>query len=394
MAVLHALGSLRKRDPNQLNPLPAEAKASIAIWVGQEEVPQDLEERLMEVLSQISKEEADLIAKSPTERKALIQNLRELVEQLDADLVVKLGEHKWPHEQTKGWVIRHLRGRFPNLALRSQSEMAKAIFLGLQAFRFKNSNATEDLMQRVDLADIAPCIPWIAVAPPGLQLNIRRASVIGNDLKSMSKRPYPTHNPFFPTMKSPPHQEPTINPHTLPRSAQKHMIPLHDYITRNTATPVSQALHPTPIARKIHCPTTLKIHAITPTISSYKLLSETILIGLTETSVSITTPSYIAKNIERNTKHTRKHKPSRTQLTASTRTSKQITKVSPTISQTEMIPLHVYPNRCTETPVSHNSLKELTTRLTLTNTAHTHTVILHTHSFSCTIEPHGVTQLI
>jgi hypothetical protein len=241
MAVLHALGSLRKRDPNQLNPLPTEAKASIAIWIGQEEVPQDLEERLTEVLSQISKEEADLIAKSPTERKALLQNLRELVEQLDADLVVKLGEHKWPDKQTKGWVIRHLRGRFPNLALRSQSEMAKAIFMGLQAFRFKNSNATEDLMQRVDLADIAPCIPWIVEAPWGLQLNIRRASVIGNDFKSMSKRPYPTYNPFSQTMQAPPHQEPTINPHTLLRSAQKHMIPLHDYLTRNTETPVSQA---------------------------------------------------------------------------------------------------------------------------------------------------------
>jgi hypothetical protein len=211
----------------------------------------------------------------------------------------------------------------------------------------------------------------------------------------MSKRPYPTHNPFFPTMKAPPHQEPTINPHNLLRSTQEHMIPLHDYITRNTETPVSQALLPITTSHKIRCPNTLKIHAITLTISSYKLLSETILIGLTETLVSITTPSYTAKNIEINTKLTRKHKPPRTQLTASTRTSKQqTTKNPPTLSQTEMIPLHVYLNRCTETLVSHNSLKELTTRLTLTNTAHTHTVILHTHSFSCTIEPHGVTQLI
>ena len=206
----------------------------------------------------------------------------------------------------------------------------------------------------------------------------------------MSKRPYPTHNPFFPTMKAPPHQEPTINPHTLPKSAQKRMIPLHDYITRNTETPVSQALHPITIARKCRCPTTLKIHAITLTISSYKLLSETILIGLTETSVSITTPSYIAKNIERNTKHTRKHKPS-VQLTASTRISKQqITKNPHIISQTEMIPLHVYPNRYTEIPVSHNSLNDITT---LTNTAHTYTS-LPTLSISRTIEPHGVTQLI
>ena len=210
----------------------------------------------------------------------------------------------------------------------------------------------------------------------------------------MSKRPYSTHNPFFPTMKAPPHQELTINPHALLRSAQKHMIPLHDYITRNTETPVSQALHPITTSHKIRCPTTLKIHAITLTILFYKLLSETILIGLTETQVSITTPSYIAKNIEINTKHTRKHKPPRTQLTASIRTSKQqTTKNSPTLAQTEMIPLHVYPNRFTETLVSHNSLNK-TARLPLTNTAHTYTITLPTLSISRTIEPHGVTQLI
>jgi hypothetical protein len=174
---------------------------------------------------------------------------------------------------------------------------------------------------------------------------------------------------------------------------QKHMIPSHDYLTRNTETPVSQALHPITIARKRRCPNTLKIHAITLTISSYKLLSETIL-GLTETSVSITTPSYIAKNIERNTKHTRKHKSSRTQLTASTQTKKQITHNSPTISQIKMIPLHDYPTRCTETLVSHNNLNDPTTRPTPINSSYTYTFVLPTLSISRTIEPHGVTQLI
>ena len=221
----------------------------------------------------------------------------------------------------------------------------------------------------------------------------RRASVIGNDIRSMSKRPYSPHNPFFPTMKTTTHQELTINPHALLKSVQKHMIPLHDYITRNTETPVSQALHPIPTSHKTRCPTTLKIHAITLTISSYKLLSEKILIGLTETSVSITTPSYIAKNTEINTKYTRKHKPPRPQLTTSTRTSKQQTrKNSPTLSQTEVIPLHVYPNRCTETLVSHSL--NITARLPLTNTAHTYAFTLPTPSINRSIEPHGVTQLI
>ena len=175
MAAFRALGSLRKRDPTQLLPLPAEAKANIAMWVGQADVPQEVEERLVEFLSQISKEEAELIAKHPVERTTFIQqNMMELVKQLDAELVVKLGEHRWPHEQTKGWVIRHLRGRFPDLAMRNQSELSKAIFLGLQAFRFKNPNATEDLLQRVELTDIAPCIPWIVEAPTGLQPNIRK----------------------------------------------------------------------------------------------------------------------------------------------------------------------------------------------------------------------------
>jgi hypothetical protein len=101
------------------------------MWVGQADVPQEVEERLVEFLSQISKEEAELIAKHPAERTTFIQqNMMELVKQLDAELVVK---HRWPHEQTKGWVIRHLRGRFPDLAMRNQSELSKAIFLGLQA---------------------------------------------------------------------------------------------------------------------------------------------------------------------------------------------------------------------------------------------------------------------
>ena len=110
VAVFNALGSLRKGDSNQLHPLTAKAKASIAMWVGLEEVPQELEKRLVEALSQRSKEEEDLIARYPTERKLFTQqNPVELVKQIAADLVRKLGEHKWPHEQTNGWVTRHLR---------------------------------------------------------------------------------------------------------------------------------------------------------------------------------------------------------------------------------------------------------------------------------------------
>ena len=135
---------------------------------------------------------------------------------------------------------------------------------------------------RAPLHKLLPVVGYLR----GMQ-TARRASVIGNDIRSMSKRPYPTHNPFLPTTKELPHQELTINPHALMRIAQQHMIPLHDYITRNTETPVSQALLPITTSHKIRCPNTLKIHAITLTISSYKLLSETILIGLTETSVSI-----------------------------------------------------------------------------------------------------------
>jgi hypothetical protein len=395
VAVFNALGSLRKGDSNQLHPLTAKAKASIAMWVGLEEVPQELEKRFLEAWSQRSKEEEDLIARYPTERKLFTQqNPVELVKQISEDLVRKLGEHKWPHEQTNGWVIRHLRGRFPNIARRSQSETAKAILLELQAFRFKNPNAIEDLILRVDIADIAPCIPWIVEAP-GTQLNIRRARVIGNDLKSNSKLPYTTYNPFLLTMQTPPHQGPIINPKTSLRSAQKHMIPLHDYLTRNTETPVSQALHPITIARQTHCPTTLKIHAITLIILPHKLLSETILIGLTETSVSITTPSYIAINIERHRKHTRTHEFSLTQLTATIQPSKQqTTKTSPISSQTHMIPLHDYPTRHTETPVSYKSLNGPITHPILINTTHTYTFVLPTLNISCSIEPHGVTQLI
>ena len=173
------------------------------------------------------------------------------------------------------------------------------------------------------------------------------------------------------------------------------MIPLHDYLTRNTETPVSQALHPITIARQTRCPTTLKIHAITLIILPHKLLSETILIGLTETSVSITTPSYIAITIERHMKHTRTHEFSLTQLTATIQPSKQqTTKTSPISSQTHMIPLHDYPTRHTETPVSYKSLNGPITRPILINTTHTYTFVLPTLSISRTIEPHGVTQFI
>ena len=137
VAALRALEVIRENEKESgrvlLHPIREDQRQHLNMWIMQEEPPPEWEARLIAFLSQMSQEEAELLANHPPERKRLIkEGLKVVSRQAETELFEKLGAREWPDGQIEAWVTRYICQEFPSLALKPDQEVDAAVFLGLQ----------------------------------------------------------------------------------------------------------------------------------------------------------------------------------------------------------------------------------------------------------------------